>query len=180
MVIGDQHYAPVNTEHVVILFEEPVRPYKEIGLVSSLGGWFTSDGDITTRCRWLRLNSGRCRDRPGGSMGLLAISKDWWRSDQKHRLTWLLTARAGTDSGDKTPLCSMVHSCSETPTGASSWRSLGSEHYLMKCWCDKSSSRSVPCPLQSAAADPQFPLPRSVSSRVWGAQGAAPRLHVRQ
>jgi hypothetical protein len=45
MAMGDQHYAPVNTQHVVILFERPARPYKEIGLVSSLGGWFASDGD---------------------------------------------------------------------------------------------------------------------------------------
>ena len=27
------------------LVEKPARPYKEIGLVSSLGGWFASDGD---------------------------------------------------------------------------------------------------------------------------------------
>ena len=45
MAKGDQHYTPVKTEHVVILFEKPARPYKEIGLVSSLGGWFASDGD---------------------------------------------------------------------------------------------------------------------------------------
>jgi hypothetical protein len=45
MVMGDQKYPAVNTRHVVILFEKPSRPYQEIGLVSSLGGWFTSDGD---------------------------------------------------------------------------------------------------------------------------------------
>jgi hypothetical protein len=45
MAMGDQHYASVKTQHVVILFEKPARPYKEIGLVSSLGGWFASDGD---------------------------------------------------------------------------------------------------------------------------------------
>jgi hypothetical protein len=37
MVIGDQHYAPVNTEHVVILFEEPVRPYKVLYRPSAAG-----------------------------------------------------------------------------------------------------------------------------------------------
>jgi hypothetical protein len=45
MAMGDQHYPSVRTQHVVILFEKPGRPYKEIGLVSSLGGWFASDGD---------------------------------------------------------------------------------------------------------------------------------------
>jgi hypothetical protein len=45
MAMGDQHYAPVRTEQVVILFEKPARPFIEIGLVSSLGGWFASDGD---------------------------------------------------------------------------------------------------------------------------------------
>jgi hypothetical protein len=45
MAMGDQHHASVKTEHVVILFEKPTWPYKEIGLVSSLGGWFASDGD---------------------------------------------------------------------------------------------------------------------------------------
>ena len=45
MAMGDQHYPSVKTQHVVILFEKPARPYKEIGLVSSLGGWFASDGD---------------------------------------------------------------------------------------------------------------------------------------
>jgi hypothetical protein len=45
MAMGDQRYAPVKTEHVVVLFDKPARPYKEIGLVSSLGGWFASDGD---------------------------------------------------------------------------------------------------------------------------------------
>src|SRR6516164_1191322 len=45
MAMGDQHYAPVRSEHVVIFFEKPARPYMEIGLVSSLGGWFASDGD---------------------------------------------------------------------------------------------------------------------------------------
>jgi hypothetical protein len=45
MVMGDQDYAPVPTRHVVILFEKPARPYREIGIVSSLGGWYASDGD---------------------------------------------------------------------------------------------------------------------------------------
>jgi hypothetical protein len=45
MAMGDQHDSSVRTQHVVILFEKPGRPYKEIGLVSSLGGWFASDGD---------------------------------------------------------------------------------------------------------------------------------------
>lgn len=43
--MGDERYAPVNAQHVVILFEKPARHTKEIGLVSSLGGWFASDGD---------------------------------------------------------------------------------------------------------------------------------------
>jgi hypothetical protein len=45
MAMGDQRYPPVAAQHVVILFEKPARPYTEIGLVSSLGGWFTNDGD---------------------------------------------------------------------------------------------------------------------------------------
>jgi hypothetical protein len=45
MAMGDQHYPSVRTEHVVILFEPPAQPYKQIGLVSSLGGWYASDGD---------------------------------------------------------------------------------------------------------------------------------------
>jgi hypothetical protein len=43
--MGDQHYPSVKTEHAVILFEKPARPYREIGLVSSLGGWFASDAE---------------------------------------------------------------------------------------------------------------------------------------
>ena len=39
------HYPSIRAQHVVILFEKPARPYREIGLVSSLGGWFASDGD---------------------------------------------------------------------------------------------------------------------------------------
>ena len=37
MAMGDQHYASVKTEHVIILFEKPARHYEEIGLVSSSG-----------------------------------------------------------------------------------------------------------------------------------------------
>lgn len=43
--MGDQHYPSVRTEHVVILFDPPSRPYQQIGVVSSLGGWYTTDGD---------------------------------------------------------------------------------------------------------------------------------------
>jgi hypothetical protein len=43
--MGDQTYPPVATQHVLILFEKPTRPYREIGIVSSLGGFYASDGD---------------------------------------------------------------------------------------------------------------------------------------
>jgi hypothetical protein len=33
-------------EHVVILFEPPQRPYEQIGIVSSIGGIFGSEGDM--------------------------------------------------------------------------------------------------------------------------------------
>lgn len=39
-----QKYPPVAPEHVVILFEQPSKKYEVIGLVSALGGAWTSDG----------------------------------------------------------------------------------------------------------------------------------------
>lgn len=44
--MGDKHYPKVPIEHVVILFAPPPQPYDQIGLVSSLGGVFASDGDM--------------------------------------------------------------------------------------------------------------------------------------
>jgi hypothetical protein len=44
--MGDKRYPKVPIEHVVILFEPPQRPYEQIGLVSSLGGLFASEGDM--------------------------------------------------------------------------------------------------------------------------------------
>jgi hypothetical protein len=44
--MGDRRYPRVAREHVVILFEPPTRPYDQIGIVSSLGGLFASDGDM--------------------------------------------------------------------------------------------------------------------------------------
>ena len=44
--MGDKHCPKVPIEHVVILFEPPQRPYEQIGLVSSLGGLFASEGDM--------------------------------------------------------------------------------------------------------------------------------------
>lgn len=43
--MGAKH-PPVPIEHVMILFEAPERPYDQIGIVSSLGGVFASDGDM--------------------------------------------------------------------------------------------------------------------------------------
>ena len=44
--MGGHRYPAVPTEHVVILFEPPKRPHDEIGIVSSLGGAFASEGDM--------------------------------------------------------------------------------------------------------------------------------------
>lgn len=44
--MGGKRYPAVPTENVVILFEQPQRPYDQIGLVSSLGGVFASEGDM--------------------------------------------------------------------------------------------------------------------------------------
>ena len=44
--MGGTRYPKVPREHVVILFEPPQRPYDQIGIVSSLGGVFASDGDM--------------------------------------------------------------------------------------------------------------------------------------
>ena len=44
--MGGKRYPKVPREHVVILFEPPQRPYDQIGIVSSLGGVFASDGDM--------------------------------------------------------------------------------------------------------------------------------------
>ena len=44
--MGGKKYPSVPRDHVVILFEPPQRPYEEIGIVSSLGGVFASDGDM--------------------------------------------------------------------------------------------------------------------------------------
>jgi hypothetical protein len=43
--MGEKRYASVPTERVMVLFEPPNRPYQQIGIVSSLGGWYASDGD---------------------------------------------------------------------------------------------------------------------------------------
>ena len=44
--MGEHRYKKVPTEHVLILFETPQRPYEQIGIVSSLGGIFASEGDM--------------------------------------------------------------------------------------------------------------------------------------
>ena len=44
--MGEHRYTKVSTEHVLILFETPQRPYEQIGIVSSLGGIFASEGDM--------------------------------------------------------------------------------------------------------------------------------------
>jgi hypothetical protein len=44
--MGGKRYPSVPREQVVILFEPPQRPYEQIGIVSSLGGAFASDGDM--------------------------------------------------------------------------------------------------------------------------------------
>jgi hypothetical protein len=44
--MGGVRYPKVPISHVMILFEPPTRPYKQIGLVSSIGGAFASDGDM--------------------------------------------------------------------------------------------------------------------------------------
>ena len=44
--MGGKRYPKVPREHVVILFEAPSQPYEQIGIVSSLGGVFASDGDM--------------------------------------------------------------------------------------------------------------------------------------
>ena len=44
--MGEHRYPKVPVEHVVILFEPPQRPYEQIGIVSSLGGVFASEGDM--------------------------------------------------------------------------------------------------------------------------------------
>lgn len=46
MPMGDKKYPPVAVESVMILFQPPTREYDQIGLVSALGGLFTSDGDM--------------------------------------------------------------------------------------------------------------------------------------
>jgi len=42
---GDHRYAAVPPDHVQLLFHEPTRPYVQVGIVSSLGGWYTPDAD---------------------------------------------------------------------------------------------------------------------------------------
>ena len=44
--MGEHRYEKVPIEHVVILFEPPQRPYEQIGIVSSIGGVFASEGDM--------------------------------------------------------------------------------------------------------------------------------------
>ena len=39
-------YPPVPPEHVMILFAPPERDYEQIGIVSSIGGLFASEGDM--------------------------------------------------------------------------------------------------------------------------------------
>jgi hypothetical protein len=44
--MGGVKFPPVPTDHVMILFEAPSRPYDQIGIVSSIGGVYASDGDM--------------------------------------------------------------------------------------------------------------------------------------
>lgn len=44
--MGEHRYEKVPIEHIVILFEPPQRPYEQIGIVSSIGGVFASEGDM--------------------------------------------------------------------------------------------------------------------------------------
>jgi hypothetical protein len=44
--MGEHRYKKVPTEHVLILFETPQRPYEQIGIVSSPGGIFAREGDM--------------------------------------------------------------------------------------------------------------------------------------
>jgi hypothetical protein len=91
MAMGDQHYAAVQTQHVVILFERPARPFKQIGLVSSLGGWFASDGANYHKMQMAAAQFGTDAVIVPGvsttiSTGLLAVSKDQWDCDQIYGL----------------------------------------------------------------------------------------------
>jgi len=44
--MGGQRYPKVPVDHVMILFESPERAHRQIGIVSSLGGVFASEGDM--------------------------------------------------------------------------------------------------------------------------------------
>lgn len=44
--MGGAKFAPVPPERVMILFEPPSRPHDQIGIVSSIGGIYASDGDM--------------------------------------------------------------------------------------------------------------------------------------
>ena len=44
--MGGVKYSAVPTENVMILFSTPTREHVQIGLVSSLGGTWTSDGEM--------------------------------------------------------------------------------------------------------------------------------------
>lgn len=44
--MGEHRYPRVPREHCLILFAPPSRPHEQIGIVSSLGGAFASDGDM--------------------------------------------------------------------------------------------------------------------------------------
>lgn len=44
--MGEKKYPSVPVEHVIILFDPPKKEYEQIGIVSSLGGVFASDGDM--------------------------------------------------------------------------------------------------------------------------------------
>ncbi len=44
--MGPKKYQSVPVENVMILFAAPNREYDQIGLVSSIGGMFASDGDM--------------------------------------------------------------------------------------------------------------------------------------
>jgi len=44
--MGGVKYSAVPTEHVMILFSTPSREHVQIGLVSSIGGAWTNDGEM--------------------------------------------------------------------------------------------------------------------------------------
>jgi isopentenyl diphosphate isomerase/L-lactate dehydrogenase-like FMN-dependent dehydrogenase len=56
--MGETRHAATRAETVMILFEKPDQPYDQIGIVSALGGYYTTDAQMYQKMQSKAANLG--------------------------------------------------------------------------------------------------------------------------